>query len=151
MVTYTWLLSVCIFLQAPFPHPGGWGDFKAECADFLHSKLQLESLVACCKKALSSAPVAWIHTDCKEHPIHFTTSYNKRIWTWRGKRLGEEWELPSSIWRKQPDLVEGVSAHGSGVRTRSSLRSLPSQTMLSCCDLPCQCVGCTGHSERPDF
>lgn len=27
----------------------------------------------------------------------FLKSYNKRIWTWRGKCLGEEWEPPSSI------------------------------------------------------
>jgi len=35
---------------------------------------------------------------------------------------------------EQPGLVEGVPAHGRGVGTRRSVRSLPTQTILLFCD-----------------
>lgn len=92
---YIWFLYICVFLvlQALFPQPRGWGDFKEACADFLRAKLW----VTCStlqKGTRLSASVEQIHTDCKEHPTCFWSR------TTKGSGLGE-----GNVWERNESLL----------------------------------------------
>ena len=55
---------------------------------------------------------------------------------WRFRCSAAKWSVQGQVgWGfEQPGLVEGVPAHGSGIGTRWSLRSLPTHTLLWFCD-----------------
>lgn len=95
---FVFYISVCfLFCRLFFPSPEAEVISKKPVPISCAVSCKVSHLSHATKRhlALSIGSVGWHTLQRATYP--FLKSFNKRIWTWGGKCLGGEWELPSSI------------------------------------------------------